>query len=414
MSVRRLSVWLTLPDGERIHAGEMAFTEAASNGFYRSAFRYTRGYLAHPRRFALDPANLPLREGDAQSDLLEAPLGVIHDALPDAWGRRLIGLQGQCDGRQYREPDMLWLRGGAGLGALDFSLPGETPPPWRPAMSIIHVQALGQAADRFNQGEEIPGDIALLFQAGSSPGGARPKAVVADNENRQWIAKLSFTSDPFDMVGLECAAMRTAQASRLDVPEVQILPLGRRRALLVERFDVLPGGGRRHGISFSALMREGRGVFVTNYRAVFDVLRQHTRQPVNDDLGRLYRQVVFNAVIGNRDDHLKNLMMLHDGKGYQLSPAFDLLPNVGERVEHVIAYGLSNRPPSRADLLAMADHLNIPAKDILDEVVEAAGQFTRHAQEAGVPPNQIQRFQSEIDHQRGRLAPPAIRPVLVL
>jgi serine/threonine-protein kinase HipA len=48
--------------------------------------------------------------------------------------------------------------------------------------------------------------------------------------------------------------------------------------------------------------------------------------------------MVFNALIGNADDHLKNFCMLHDDSGYYLSPAYDLLPDTVDRREHVLHF----------------------------------------------------------------------------
>ncbi len=56
-----------------------------------------------------------------------------------------------------------------------------------------------------------------------------------------------------------------------------------------------------------------------------DVIRHVSTQP-GQDLQRLYRQMVFNVMLGNTDDHLKNFIMLHNDEGWRLSPAFDLVP----------------------------------------------------------------------------------------
>ncbi|MBU3914124.1 HipA domain-containing protein, partial [bacterium] len=53
-------------------------------------------------------------------------------------------------------------------------------------------------------------------------------------------------------------------------------------------------------------------------------------------LRMLYRQMVFNVMIGNTDDHLKNFCMLHNDEGWKLRPAFDLVPNIGFNREHVL------------------------------------------------------------------------------
>jgi serine/threonine-protein kinase HipA len=402
MSPRHLYVWLQLPDGRHVRAGELAFTEPVAGGRYQAAFRYADSYLNFPDAFALDPANLPLSESEFGADMLGPPLGAFADALPDAWGRRLVALRGQRDGRQYHEPDMLLMREGGGLGALEF-YPPDKEPMLQPAARIRDLEALASAADRFDRGEEVPADLAMLFQDGSTPGGARPKALVEDTAGRQWIAKFGLSRDDCDMVGLEYAAMETARAAGLDVPVVRVVSLGEsHKALLVERFDVHPEGGRRHGLSFSALLKESRFYSVTSYRQVFDALRRYTERDPIEDLSRLFRQAAFNAVICNRDDHLKNLMLLRDEQGYGLSPAFDLLPNVGRRVEHVLAYGETTYPPSRQTLLGLAERLGLPAIEILDEVIEAAGHFPMFSREAGVPAAEVERFSNEIDLRRAR------------
>jgi serine/threonine-protein kinase HipA len=74
--------------------------------------------------------------------------------------------------------------------------------------------------------------------------------------------------------------------------------------------------------------------------------------------------MVFNIMIGNTDDHLQNFIMLHDDSGWRLSPAFDLLPNIGFNQEHVLRIGMNTLPPNAAALLvrdacllrALADH----------------------------------------------------------
>ena len=69
--------------------------------------------------------------------------------------------------------------------------------------------------------------------------------------------------------------------------------------------------------------------------------------------------MVFNVLIGNTDDHLKNFLMLHDETGWRLSPAFDLIPNIGFNREHVLRIGLDSRPPDFETLLAESKYFGI-------------------------------------------------------
>ena len=171
----------------------------------------------------------------------------------------------------------------------------------------------------------------------------------------EWIAEFPSKRDGrFDVVGLEATALRLAAAAGIPVPEQRIVPLGKnRRALLVRRFDVLPGGGRRHMLSLRTLCRERPGQYVQSYSELAEAVRKFSSHPA-DDVRQLFQQMVFNAAIGNTDDHLKNFWMLHDAHGFRLSPAFDLLPDVGERREHVLTFEYERIAPTRSQLMGLA------------------------------------------------------------
>lgn len=65
-----------------------------------------------------------------------------------------------------------------------------------------------------------------------------------------------------------------------------------------------------------------------------DVLRQEGASPLAD-IHALWRRLVFNFLICNTDDHLRNTGFLYDARnhGWRLSPALDLNPMPGDRRE---------------------------------------------------------------------------------
>ena len=90
-------------------------------------------------------------------------------------------------------------------------------------------------------------------------------------------------------------------------------------------------------ISLQTLLK-AEGYHTCRYKDILDVVRKFSAEPAIDS-ERLFRQMVFNAVIGNTDDHLKNFWMIYGaGEGWRLSPAFDLVPDIGRRDEHVILF----------------------------------------------------------------------------
>jgi serine/threonine-protein kinase HipA len=106
---------------------------------------------------------------------------------------------------------------------------------------------------------------------------------------------------------------------------------------MVKRFDVSAQGGRYHMVSLRTLCKERPGIYAHSYSELAHVLRKHSAAPA-DDVAALYRQMVFNAAIGNVDDHLKNFWMLARPGGFRLAPAFDLVPDTIGRGEHTLSF----------------------------------------------------------------------------
>jgi serine/threonine-protein kinase HipA len=392
--VIRLDVWLTLPDGARLPCGELAFADADAQGRYASAFRYVPGYLADPRAFALDPVALPLTGEEFQSTQLNPPLLAFEDALPDVWGRRLLVLKHGLKRGQQGEPHLLQVLGGTALGALAFALPGKPPQVTDTEADGLALAELADAAARLEAGEPVDDSSRLLLAAGSSPGGARPKALVRDAEGH-WIAKFSSRLDDCDMVGLEAAGLALARRAGLAVPDFRLAALpGGRRALLVRRFDRTPAG-RLHMLSFRAVL-QASGFYVLGYADLVAVLRRHGAAP-EADVPRLYRQMVFNALLGNTDDHLKNFWLLRDAAGWRLSPAFDLLPDTAGLREHVLRFDLTPSAPGFAELAALGRKWGVSgAAAMVDEVRVALAEFAPVAADFGVPHTDIDRFAPDI------------------
>ena len=229
-------------------------------------------------------------------------------------------------------------------------------------------------AQRFEKDPATLADnkLSLLFQAGSSPGGARPKVLVKD-EKGAYLAKFASIKDRLDVVSLEAAAMELGRMAGIETADTTLIPLSITiKCLIVKRFDINEAGGRNHLISMQSLLKAD-GYYNAGYRDLTDVIKHISSQP-GHDLHRLYRQMVFNIMIGNTDDHLKNFIMLHDDNGWRLSPAFDLIPNIGFNQEHVLRIGFDARPPTAETLLDEAKHFGIKRRQ---QAIEIIGKIHR-------------------------------------
>lgn len=149
-------------------------------------------------------------------------------------------------------------------------------------------------------------------------------------------------------------------------------------------------------VSFQTLLK-AEGYCQQSYYELLKLLRKYSHDPLQD-AGRLFRQMVFNAVVGNTDDHLKNFLMLYDHEqGWRLSPAFDLIPDVGRRGEHVLFFDLDARFPGRKKLVSLGESWSVShAKRIVDEVFDAVSTWQEAFTDAGVTEQDRARFH-EID-----------------
>ena len=126
----------------------------------------------------------------------------------------------------------------------------------------------------------------------------------------------------------EYFAMRLAAAVGLEVPEVRMLYVPE-PIYVVKRFDRLPTQGdeaeRRHVIDTCQLLNKARSF---KYSAAhLETLSQAVklcRSKISTRL-QLYRWIVFNLLVGNGDNHLKNISFLVDASGIDLAPTYDLL-----------------------------------------------------------------------------------------
>ncbi|GMQ84313.1 MAG: HipA domain-containing protein [Gammaproteobacteria bacterium] len=403
-----LYVWLRCPDGAVSLAGELRVADPDSRrgGRLHGEFRYATEYLDDPRAIALDPVHLPLspRIYDAQRPYAGLH-AIFEDSLPDDWGRGVLIRRFTLPRQEQTPPHLLRALGTECLGALAYT----ATPGWPPGNShsgAFDLESLIDAAERYDRNPETLSERELdhLFQAASSPGGARPKAVVR-YQDENWIAKLRSSRDTVDMVRIEAACLALARQAELTVPEFRLEIMGAHAALLVKRFDITDQQGRYHVASLQTLMGE-EGYYVTGYPELADTVRRISCAPEHD-LPDLYRQTVFNAALGNTDDHLKNFSMRHGGVGWRLTPAYDLIPDIPQRGEHVLNFGGSNRPTAE-NLATLAKAFGLSprkAQSVLRQVAAAFDNWIPVFQDYRVDEKDMARIAPDIERRR-RLLPP--------
>lgn len=320
-------------DGADVLAGRL-FSHRR-RGRESASFNYDSGYLARPDAYALDPA-LPLVQGAQQTPVGLAMFRAFADAAPDRWGRTLItraekrrATAADATPRSLGEIDfLLGVRDDLRQGAVRFRdddgrflATDDVGVP-----QLTDLPRLLQAAEHLEADEETDVELRDLLRVGSSLGGARPKAHVIDAEGRVAIAKFpSARYDTWNVMAWEKVSLDLARAAGIRVPDSELLRIGGRGVLIVNRFD--REGARRVGYVSAMTMLESTDGDVGSYIDIAAVIEEVSPQ-ATDDLRELWRRIAFNILISNTDDHLRNHGLLHVHAGsWTLSPAFDLNPN---------------------------------------------------------------------------------------
>jgi serine/threonine-protein kinase HipA len=374
-------------------------------------FEYDDAWLNDSDRFSLEPALAMTRGAFAPPSGLTV-FGSIGDSAPDTWGRRLMQRAerrtAEREGRAIHtlaESDyLLGVSDTTRLGALRFRRVGEESfqaPDRAGVPALIQLGKLLQITERILRDEETDEDLQLIFAPGSSIGGARPKASVIDQHGYLSIAKFPKETDDYSVETWEEIALRLAEQAGIATPKHQLIEVAGKAVLLSRRFD-RQDGTRIPFLSGMAMMSAKDGE-QGSYPEIVDSLVQHGAQ-AKTDARALYRRVVFNVLISNVDDHLRNHGFLWLGKnGWSLSPAYDLNPMPSDIKARVLTTNISlDEATCSLDLLeSAAEYFSLSlaqARVIIKEVALVTSRWRNIAKEVGARSAEIQRMASAFEH----------------
>jgi serine/threonine-protein kinase HipA len=383
----------------------------ARRGAEATSFEYHPDWLADGESFSLEPALTLNRGAFAPADGLPI-FGSIGDSAPDTWGRRLMQRaerrRAEREGRQVRtlmEADyLLGVSDVSRLGALRFRRPGEEALQSETADGVPGLIELGrllQATERILRDEETDEDLSMIFAPGSSLGGARPKASVIDPQGRLAIAKFPKETDEYSMEVWEAVAFGLAARAGIRTPDYELIRVAGKPILLSRRFDRAKGTRIPFlsALSMMGLKDGERG----SYPELVDVLTQHGASAA-DDARDIYRRMVFNVLISNVDDHLRNHGFLWTGRnGWRLSPAYDLNPTPTDVRRRILTTNI-NLDEGTCDLnlvISVAEYFGLAdaaAKRIIKEVATATSSWREVAATVDAPSAEVGRMASAFEH----------------
>jgi len=384
----------------------------ARKGRESATFEYAREWLIGPERFELEPS-LALGSGPQHTPVGKPLFGCLGDSAPDRWGRMLMRRaerrQAETEGRTVRsllEVDyLLRVDDEARQGALRFRDTPEGPFLGAAGVSrippLVELPRLLAASDRVVGDRETDEDLRLLLAPGSSLGGARPKASLRDLDGSLALAKFPAHVDETSVVQWEAVALTLAGLCGIQVPDWKLVEVLGRQVLVSRRFD-RAATGRLPFIS-ALTMLGATDNEMRSYLEIADSLHQHGASPT-EDVRSLWRRLVFNVLISNTDDHLRNLGFLRlRGPGWRLAPAYDLNPVPLEFKPRILCTAIDEDDPtaSLALALSVAEHFRLTpgqARETARQVASHTQTWRQVARSLAIPAREVERMRSAFEH----------------
>jgi serine/threonine-protein kinase HipA len=409
----RLPVEVTVEiDGREVVAGTLW---VHGRGGQSASFRYSDSYLTNSRGYSLDPV-LPKAAGVFHTPPGLAMFSAFADSAPDRWGENLMRREERerarvsaSTPRTLGKADfLLGVRDDTRQGAIRFRQSGSDSHysgHHHAVPRLIEVARLMRAAERLESEGTFDRDIADLIDAGSSLGGARPKAAITDASGRLTIAKFPRAgSDQWDAPAWEEVQLRLARRAGVTVAESELLPVAGRHVLLVDRFD--RRDGQRIGFASALTMLEAGDGERRSYLEIGEIIERHSPR-ADGDLRQLFRRIVFSILTANTDDHLRNHAFLRERDGWLLSPAYDLNPSPDSPSRLTTAIDIDDDAASIETAMSVSGYFRLPARDaaaIVTDVEGATAGWQRVAADLGLPKAQVVRMADAYESDQRRIA----------
>ena len=212
-----------------------------------------------------------------------------------------------------------------------------------------------------------------------------------------WIAKFPSQKDEHRVGLWELMMLKLAESVGIETPDAKVLDLpGGNHVLLVKRFDRTADGGRIPFMSAMTMLgRDEKTRDYGSYRELAEMIVTVSSDPTKD-AKNLWKRMVFNALTGNTDDHLRNHGFLRNISGWTLSPAYDLNPN-SWRQNHALSFDGFNSLPSMKLFRSLSPYFRYgsetEANNELERICEGVSRWKDMAKSVGLESREIVRME---------------------
>jgi serine/threonine-protein kinase HipA len=386
--IEKLLVSLNGVDVGTLHLGERG----------KIYFSYNEQWLKNG--FNISPFDLKMTP-DLQTpreNLFSNLHGVFADSISDGWGLmltdRALQKEFKWEKSSISQLDRLYFIGSRSMGGLEYFPHDKT------GEKVIDFNI----EDIFHETQQIMhGDkddiVKELYLSGGSPGGARPKAVFARNNEKfitgygdipdgyeGWIIKFFSSTDSANMGRIEKAYADMAKDCSIIMPDTDLIDVvidnKKHSFFAIKRFDRI-AQERIHIASLSGLVYASHRLPSVGYKDIFNVTRALTKNKPQSDI--LLNVMLFNVLMHNQDDHSKNFSYQCINNEWQLTPSYDLVYSVGPGGEHMTDV-VGNGKPTYKDVKKLAQQYDIKNIDEqIEKMIDVSQNWKKYADKYDIP-----------------------------
>ena len=407
------------------------------------SFEYDPGFMK--KGVELSPIKMPLSNRiysfpELDFNTFKGLPGLVADSLPDDFGNAVLNAWVAGQGRSPSDItplQRLQYMGKRGMGALEYA--PATKLRSLNASQQVEIQSLVSIAQEIldlrgnfevelkQSGQDDREAMMSLLSVGMSAGGARPKAVLAFNEDftqvrsgqtkvpsgfTHYLMKFDGVSehnknqetfgDPLGYGAMEFVYHLMANKCGVDMMPCRLLHEGNRRHFITQRFD-RNKNNKVHVQTLNGLAHvdyKKPGAF--SYEELFGITRQLKLSAVEAE--QLFKRMTFNIIARNHDDHSKNFAFMLKKDKWSLAPAYDLAYSYKPGSKWVNSHWMSLNGKrdkfTRSDFYSLEKLSPIFNKkkidDIIDSTIEHVSTWRQLAKEWDVPKTLIDEIQENL------------------
>lgn len=407
------------------------------------AFEYDPSFVK--KGIELSPIKMPLSKRiysfpELDFNTFKGLPGLIADSLPDDFGNAVLNAWVAGQGRSPNDItplQRLQYTGKRGMGALEYA--PATQLRNLNASQQVEIKSLVSIAQEIldsrghfdvelkQHGQEEREAMMSLLSVGMSAGGARPKAVLAFNEDftqvrsgqatvpdgfTHYLMKFDGVSehnknqetfgDPLGYGAMEFVYHLMAKKCGVDMMPCRLLQEGNRRHFITQRFDRMKNKKVHvqtlNGIAHVDYKKPGS----FSYAELFGIARQLKLSAPEAE--QLLKRMTFNIIARNHDDHSKNVAFILKNDKWSLAPAYDLAYSYKPGSKWVNSHWMSLNGKrdnfSRSDFYSLEKLSPLFSKrkidDILDETIEHVSSWRKLAEAWDVPKTLINEIHTNL------------------